>query len=59
IKEEKQSIFNFMGEKEQTINKMKGQMRAERIIYLGIVVLMLLGYGVEYKLLKRKFMLFK
>ena len=59
IKEEKQSIFNFMGEKEQTINKIKGQMRAERIIYLGIFILMLLGYGAEYKLLKRKFMLFK
>lgn len=59
IKEEKQSIFNFMGEKEQTINKMKSQMRAERVIYLAIFVLMLLGYGVEYKLLKRKFMLFK
>lgn len=59
IKEEKQSIFNFMGEKEETINKLKGQMRAERFIYLSIFVLMLLGYGVEYKLLKRKFMLFK
>ena len=59
IKEEKQSIFNFMGEKEQTINKIKGQMRAERFIYLSIFVLMLLGYGIEYKLLKRKFMLFK
>lgn len=59
IKEEKQSIFNFMGEKEQTINKMKSSMRAERFIYLGIFILMLLGYGVEYKLLKKKFMLFK
>ena len=59
IKEEKQSIFNFMGEKEETINRMKSQIKTERFIYLAMFILMLLGYGAEYKLLKRKFMLFK
>lgn len=59
IKEEKQSIFNFMGEKEETINKMKTQIKTERYIYLAIFILMLAGYGIEYKYLKKKFMLFK
>lgn len=59
IKEEKQSIFNFVGEKEDTINKLKTKIKAERLIYFGIITCMLAGYLIEYKLLKRKFLLFR
>ncbi|MGS0764438.1 sulfatase-like hydrolase/transferase [Syntrophomonas curvata] len=59
IKEEKQSIFNFVGEKEDTINRLKNQIRTERLIYLGIFICMLAAYLVEYLMLKKKFLLFK
>jgi hypothetical protein len=59
IKEEKQSIFNFVGEKEETINKLKTRIKRERIIYLGIFIIMLSAYVIEYLVLKKKFLLFK
>jgi arylsulfatase A-like enzyme len=59
IKEEKQSIFDFAGEREQAIGQLRGQIVRERLIFLGIMLLMGLGYLVEFKLLKRKFLLFR
>lgn len=59
IKEEKQSIFDFAGEREQAISQLKGQIIKERLIFLGIMLLFGLGYLVEYRLLKRKFLLFR
>ncbi len=59
IKEEKQSIFDFAGEREQLLIGLKGKITLERLIWSGIVLLMLAGYVGEYVLLKRKFLLFK
>lgn len=59
IKEEKQSIFDFAGEREQAIGQLRGQIVRERLIFLGIMLLMGLGYLVEFKILKRKFLLFR
>ncbi len=59
IKEEKQSIFDFAGEREQAIGQLRDQIVRERLIFLGIMLLMGLGYLVEFKLLKRKFLLFR
>lgn len=59
IKEEKQSIFNFVGEKEETINRLKNRIRIERFVYLGIFICMMAAYLVEYLVLKKKFLLFK
>ena len=59
IKEEKQSIFDFAGEREQLLIGLKGKITLERLIWSGIVLLMLAGYVGEYVLLKRKYLLFK
>ncbi|CFX69388.1 Alkaline phosphatase-like, alpha/beta/alpha [Syntrophomonas zehnderi OL-4] len=59
IKEEKQSIFDFAGEREQLIASLKKKLSLERGLWGGVVILMLLGYGAEYIWLRRKFLLFK
>lgn len=59
IKEERQSIFNFAGQKEETILVLKSRINKERTIFLGVFAVMLLGYVAEYQLLKKKFLLFK
>lgn len=59
IKEEKQSIFDFAGEREQTLIGLKSKMTVERLVWAAIVLLMLAGYIGEYVFLKRKFLLFK
>ncbi len=59
IKEEKQSIFDFAGEREQIIAGLKSRANKERLIFLGIILLMGLGYLLEYRLLKKKFLLFR
>ncbi|MDD2586681.1 MAG: hypothetical protein PHT79_06580 [Syntrophomonadaceae bacterium] len=59
IKEERQSIFDFAGEREQVINRLKTRLNLERLIYLGIFIFMLSGYFIEYRILKKKFLLFR
>ncbi len=59
IKEEKQSVFDFAGEREQMIIGLKGKLTVERAVWGGIVLLMLVGYVVEYIILKRRYLLFK
>ncbi len=59
IKEERQSISNFAGEKEKTINILETRLTWERALCLGVFFFMLAGYLVEYRWLKKKFMLFK
>lgn len=59
IKEEKQNIFYFVGEKEEVIAKLKARLTQERLFYLGIFILMLTGYYIEYRILKKKFLLFR
>jgi hypothetical protein len=59
IREENNTIFNFADEREQLIDKLKGQISLERVLWLGLVILMTGGYVFEYLVLKRKFLLFK
>ena len=59
IKEEKQSIFDFAGEREQNLNSLRVKMIRERVGWIGLVVLLLAGYAVQHRYLKRKFLLFK
>ncbi len=59
IKEERQSISNFAGEKEKIINVLESRLTWERALYLGIFIVMIAGYLIEYRWLKKKFMLFK
>jgi len=59
MKEEKQSVFDFAGEREQLIIGLKSKMTVERSIWGGIILLMLAGYVGEFVFLKRKYLLFK
>lgn len=59
IKEEKQSIFDFAGEREQLLIGLRSKMTLERMIWIGLVLVLLGGYFAEYVFLKRKFLLFK
>jgi len=59
IKEEKQSVFDFAGEREQLIIGLKSKLTVERAIVAVILLLMTGGYLLEYVILKRKFLLFK
>ncbi|MBO8158480.1 hypothetical protein [Thermosyntropha sp.] len=59
IKEEKQNIFNFAGEREKIIYDLQNRIKYERILGLSIFLLMLAGYWIEYKVLKKRFLLFK
>lgn len=59
IKEEKQSIFDFAGEREQLLLSLKSEITRERLVWAGIVLAMLAGYFGEYVFLKRKYLLFK
>lgn len=59
IKEEKQSIFDFAGEREQLIAGLKNKLLCERFIWGGLLILFLLGYIVEYFWLRKKFLLFR
>jgi hypothetical protein len=59
IKEEKQSIFDFAGEREQSVIGLRNMIRVERFLFLALILMMLAGYVAEYHLLKKKFLLFK
>lgn len=59
IKEEKQSVFDFAGEREQLIIGLKSTLTVERAIWCGIVLILLAGYLLEFVLLKKKYLLFK
>lgn len=59
IKEEKQSIFDFSGEREQLIAGLKSKIIIERSIWIAVVLILILGFVMEYLWLKKKFLLFK
>lgn len=59
MKEERQSIFDYAGQKEGVIANLSQRLTIERVLFLGIIALLLAGYGVEYLLLKKRFLLFK
>ena len=57
IKEERQNIFEFAGEK--IINSLESRINWQRVLGMGIFLLMLAGYLLEYRWLKKKFTLFQ
>lgn len=59
IKEEKQNIYDFAGQRERIVLGLQNQVRNERLVFSGVILLLVLGYLVEYRLLKRKFLLFR
>lgn len=58
IKEERENIFNFAGQREKTIAELKDDMARSKGMFAGLVAFLLLGYLVEYRILKKKFLLF-
>jgi chorismate mutase len=59
IKEEQQSIFDYAGQNEQTIAHLRKRLNQGKGLMAGMIVLFLIGYLIEYRWLKRRFMLFK
>lgn len=59
IKQEKDSIFDFAGEKEAVIMSLKNKLNIERFIWGGLILLMLIGYIVEFFWLRKKYLMFK
>lgn len=59
IKKENESIFDFVGEREYELGKLKVQILVERITFALLLMLLGIGYVLEYCWLKRKFLLFK
>lgn len=59
IKEERQNISDFAGEKEKIINSLETRINWQRVLGMGIFLLMVAGYLLEYRWLKKKFTLFQ
>jgi len=59
IKEERESIFSYAGEKEQTIARLNRRLALGKSLMAGMGVLFFVALLVEYRWLKRRFMLFK
>lgn len=59
MKEERENIFNYAGEKEKTIGQLRHNINQMRGLMTGLTVLFLIGYLVEYKVLRRRYLLFK
>lgn len=58
VQEERQNIFQYAGQREDTILSLQNKIRLQRIIGGVIILLMAAGYLVEYRWLRRKFLLF-
>jgi hypothetical protein len=59
VQEERENIFHYAGQREDTINSLQNKIRLQRWIGGVIFLLMAAGYLVEYRWLKRKFLLFR
>ncbi len=59
IKDEQQNLFDYAGQNEQTIAQLRKRLNQGKGLMAGMVVVFLIGYLVEYRWLKRRFMLFK
>ncbi|MBC9785573.1 alkaline phosphatase family protein [Heliobacterium chlorum] len=58
LQEQKQQMQNFTEEKEQTISSLERKVTWQRYLIGAIVLLALLGFLVEYWLLRKRFLLF-
>lgn len=59
IKEERENVFHFAGERERTIGLLRDQLNRFKGIIAGMTIFFLCGYLIEYRILKKKFLLFK
>lgn len=59
VKEERQNIFHFAGQREEAIINLQDRIAKERKIAMACLLLMAMGYVVEYRWLKKKFLLFR
>lgn len=58
VQEERQNIFQYAGQREDTIAGLQNKIRWQRIIGGVIFLFMAAGYLVEYRWLKKKYLLF-
>ena len=58
LRKEKESIFDFLGKKDETIAGLKSRILVERIAYVIMAFLGLIGYIAQYRFLKKKFLFF-
>lgn len=59
MKEDRQSIEEYAGEKDGMIQSLKTRLNREHGIMSAIFILMLVGYLAEYRWLKKKYLLFR
>ncbi|MGE5544368.1 MAG: hypothetical protein ACM3UW_05280, partial [Bacillota bacterium] len=59
IKEEQENIFEYAGQNEQTIAHLRKRLNWSKGLMAGMIMVFLSGYVIEYRWLKRRFMLFK
>jgi hypothetical protein len=59
VQEERENIFHYAGQREDTIVKLQNKIQLQRWIGGVILLLMAAGYLVEYRWLKRKYLLFR
>lgn len=59
IKEEQEGIFDYAGQNEQTIAHLQKRLNQAKGLMAGMIVVFLIGGLIEYRWLKRRFMLFK
>lgn len=59
VQEERQNIFHYAGQREETIASLQNKIRLQRIIGGVILLLMAAGYLVEYRWLRKKYLLFR
>lgn len=59
VQEERQNIFNYAGQREDTIVSLQQKIQWQRIIGGIVLLLLAAGYLVEYRWLRKKFLLFR
>lgn len=59
IKEERERVFGYAGERENAIGSLRQRLNYTRIGALTLITVLIMGYYVEYRVLKKKFTLFR
>jgi len=55
---EKESIFDFVGQRDQTVTQLKKRLVFTHSAFIGLLGLFLFGYYLEYRILRKRFTLF-
>ena len=59
VREERENIFQYAGQREDTIISLENKIKWQRRIAGLLFLLMAIGYLVEYKWLRKKYLLFR